>query len=445
MAIENTILNNLMCNEKYMRKVFPFLKEDYFTDSNTKIVFKHISEFINAYNTLPTKDAIEIAFHNDKTIAEDNFSEVMSIVNTFGEPDPNLDWLVNETEKYCKDRAVYNAIVSSIGILDGRDKVHAKDAIPTLLQEALGTCFDTSVGHDYFDDAMARYDFYNKVEDKLAFDLQYFNTITNGGLPRKTLNICLAGTGVGKSLFMCHVAASCLEQGKNVLYITLEMAEERIAERIDANLMNTAIDELKDLPKNVFETRVKKITNKTQGRLIIKEYPTASAHVGHFKSLLNELSLKRNFKPDILFVDYLNICASSRFKANSNINSYMMVKSIAEELRGLAVEHNIPIVSATQTTRGGYCLDLNTKVKTKRGLLLLTDIKVGDEVLSNEGWNRVITVFPQSVKKMYRITTESGKEIIASEDHLFPTESHEKSIKQGLCLADRLYINSSDI
>ena len=221
MAIENTILNNLMYNERYMRKVFPFLKEDYFTDSNTKIVFKHISEFINAYNTLPTKDAIEIAFHNDKTIAEDNFSEVMGIVNTFGEPDPNLDWLVNETEKYCKDRAVYNAIVSSIGILDGRDKVHAKDAIPTLLQEALGTCFDTSVGHDYFDDAMARYEFYNKVEDKLAFDLQYFNTITNGGLPRKTLNICLAGTGVGKSLFMCHVAASCLEQGKNVLYFIL--------------------------------------------------------------------------------------------------------------------------------------------------------------------------------------------------------------------------------
>jgi hypothetical protein len=354
MAIENTILNNLMYNEKYMRKVFPFLKEEYFTDPNVKIIFKHISEFINSYNSLPTKDAIEIAFHNDKTIAEDNFSEVMGIVNTFGEPDPNLDWLVNETEKYCKDRAVYNAIVASIGILDGRDKVHAKDAIPTLLQEALGTCFDTSVGHDYIDDALARYDFYNKVEDKLAFDLQYFNTITNGGLPRKTLNICLAGTGVGKSLFMCHVAASCLEQGKNVLYITLEMAEERIAERIDANLMNTAIDELKDLPKNVFENRVKKITNKTQGRLIIKEYPTASAHVGHFKSLLNELSLKRNFKPDILFVDYLNICASSRFKANSNINSYMMVKSIAEELRGLAVEHNIPIVSATQTTRGGY-------------------------------------------------------------------------------------------
>ena len=354
MTIEKTILSNLIFNEDYMRKVFPFLKEEYFTEHNTKTIFKHISEFINKYNALPNKDALEIAFHNDKSIPEDNFVEVMNFVNEFEKEEVNLEWALNETEKYCKDRAVYNAIVTSISVLDGRDKVHSKDGIPSLLQEALGVCFDTSIGHDYIDDALSRYDFYNRVEDRIPFDLHYFNEITKNGLPRKTLNIALAGTGVGKSLFMCHVAAGCLKQNKNVLYITLEMAEERIAERIDANLMDIAIDQLKDIPRVMFENRVKKITDKTQGKLIIKEYPTASAHVGHFKALLNELSLKRNFKPDIIFIDYLNICSSARFKPSSNINSYTMVKSIAEELRGLAVEYNLPIVSATQTTRGGY-------------------------------------------------------------------------------------------
>lgn len=354
MALEKTILENLMYNEQYMRKVFPFLKNEYFAELNTKLIFRHISSFITQYNCLPTKDALEIAFNNDKDIPEDSYSEIVALVQSFEDTKQNIDWLVEETEKYCKDRAVYNAIVTSIGILDGREKQLAKDGIPSLLQEALGVCFDTSIGHDYMDDALARYDFYNRIEDRIPFDLAYFNAITKDGLPRKTLNICLAGTGVGKSLFMCHVAASCLQQNRNVLYITLEMAEERIAERIDANLMDTAIDELKDLPKNTFENRVKKITSKTTGKLIIKEYPTASAHVGHFKALLNELSLKRNFKPDIIFIDYLNICASARFKPNSNVNSYTMVKAIAEELRGLAVENNLPIVSATQTTRGGY-------------------------------------------------------------------------------------------
>jgi archaellum biogenesis ATPase FlaH len=354
MTIENTILSNLMYNDAYMRKVFPFLKQEYFSEVNTKIVYKHISDFINTYNTLPSREALQIAFHNDKDIPEDTFSEVMAIVDSFVKEETNIDWVVNETEKYCKDRAVYNAIVTSISILDGRDKIHSKDGIPTLLQEALGVCFDTSVGHDYIDDALNRYEFYNRVEDRIPFDLHHFNLITKDGLPRKTLNVALAGTGVGKSLFMCHVAASCLQQNKNVLYITLEMAEERIAERIDANLMDTPIDELKDIPKQTFENRVKKILTKTQGKLIIKEYPTASAHVGHFKALLNELSLKRNFKPDIIFIDYLNICSSARFKPSSNVNSYTMVKAIAEELRGLAVEYNLPIVSATQTTRGGY-------------------------------------------------------------------------------------------
>lgn len=354
MAIEQTILESLMYNEEYMRKVFPFLKEEYFSEPNTKLIYRHISNFINKYNDLPSKDALKISFHNDKEITEDNYSDIVAYVDEFKNDPINIEWAINETEKYCKDRAVYNAIVTSISILDGRDKIHAKDGIPTLLQEALGVCFDTSIGHDYIDDALDRYEFYNKIEDRIPFDLHYFNAITKNGLPRKTLNVALAGTGVGKSLFMCHVAASCLQQNKNVLYITLEMAEERIAERIDANLMDIAIDQLKDIPKSVFANRVKRITDKTQGKLIIKEYPTASAHVGHFKALLTELSLKRNFKPDIIFIDYLNICSSARFKPNSNVNSYMMVKSIAEELRGLAVEHNLPIVSATQTTRGGY-------------------------------------------------------------------------------------------
>lgn len=354
MTIEQTILSNLLYDDVYMRKVFPFLKEEYFAEASTKVVYRHISEFINKYNTLPTKEALSIAFHNDKTIAEDMFSDISNLTNSLEKSDSNREWAIDETEKYCKDRAVYNAIVSSISILDGRDKVMAKDGIPALLQEALGVCFDTSVGHDYIDDAMSRHEFYNRVEDRIPFDLEYLNKITKGGAPRKTLNICLAGTGVGKSLFMCHVAASCLNQNKNVLYITMEMAEEKIAERIDANLMNVAIDQLASIPKSSFENRMKKITDKTTGKLIIKEYPTAAAHVGHFKALLQELSLKRNFKPDIIFIDYLNICASARFKAGANVNSYTMVKAIAEELRGMAVEYNLPVFSATQTTRSGY-------------------------------------------------------------------------------------------
>ena len=354
MTIEQSILSNLINNETYMRKVFPFLKYDYFTEIKTKMIFGTISNFIIKYNTLPSKEALEISFHNDKNISEDLFSDIMNYTSTLTTSETNIDWLVDETEKFCKDRAVYNAIVDAIGIIDGRDKVKSKDGIPSLLQEALSVSFDTSIGHDYIDDALSRYDFYNLKEDRIPFDLDYFNKITNGGLPRKSLSIVLAGTGVGKSLFLCHVAASYLAQGKNVLYITLEMAEERIAERIDANLLNIDITQLKDLPKSTFESRVKKIQDKTQGKLIIKEYPTASAHAGHFKTLLNELSLKRKFKPDAIFIDYLNICSSSRYKAGSNVNTYMVVKAIAEELRGLAVEYNVPILSATQTTRGGY-------------------------------------------------------------------------------------------
>jgi len=337
-----------------MRKVLPFVKPDYFTDENERVVYKLISEFVVKYNKPPTTEALGITLQNSN-LPEGTFKDTSDLVKELEVfEQPNQDWLLDETEKFCKDKAVYNAILQSIGIMEGRDKNFSKDGIPSLLQEALGVCFDSSVGHDYFEDSSERFDFYNRVESRLPFDLSLFNKITNGGLPNKTLNIALAGTGVGKSLFMCHMAAANLALGKNVLYITMEMAEERIAERVDANLLNVEIDQLKNLPKQMFEGRIDKINGKSQGKLIIKEYPTASAHVGHFKGLLNELSLKRSFKPDVIFIDYLNICASSRFKPGGGVNSYTYIKAIAEELRGLAVEFNLPIVSATQTTRSGF-------------------------------------------------------------------------------------------
>jgi len=352
--LEITILRNLVHNESYMRKVLPFVKSEYFTDESERTIYKVISEFVVKYNKPPTTEALGITLQNSN-LPEGTFKETSDLVTELEVfEQPNQDWLLDETEKFCKDKAVYNAILQSIGIMEGRDKNFTKDGIPSLLQEALGVCFDSSVGHDYFEDSSERFDFYNRVESRLPFDLSLFNKITNGGLPNKTLNIALAGTGVGKSLFMCHMAAANLALGKNVLYITMEMAEERIAERVDANLLNVEIDQLKNLPKQMFEGRIDKINGKSQGKLIIKEYPTASAHVGHFKGLLNELSLKRSFKPDVIFIDYLNICASSRFKPGGGVNSYTYIKAIAEELRGLAVEFNLPIVSATQTTRSGF-------------------------------------------------------------------------------------------
>ena len=354
MKIETVILQNLANDDEYMRKVIPFLKRDYFLDNSDKIIYDKIKDFIDQYNAIPSKDALVISVQNDKSLNEDQYKEVAEAILQLDPTEHNKDWLYKETEKFCKDKAIYNAILSSIAIIDGRDKARTEDGIPQLLQEALGVCFDNNVGHDYIDSSDQRFEFYHKIESRIPFDLDYFNKITNGGMPNKTLNVCLAGTGVGKSLFMCHVAASVLAQNKNVLYITLEMAEERIAERIDANLMNITMDQLKELPKAIFDNRIEKIKDRTQGKLIIKEYPTAGAHTGHFKVLLNELQLKRQFKPDLIIIDYLNICASSRFKGGANINSYTLIKSIAEELRGMAVEENVPILSATQTTRGGY-------------------------------------------------------------------------------------------
>jgi replicative DNA helicase len=354
MNLETLILTKLLHDENYLRKVIPFIKDEYFLDHKEKTVFKNIKSFVEEFNAPPTKEALLIRFQNDKTLTEDEYENVQGVVNALSNTEVNNEWIIQETEKFCKDKAVYNAIVQSIQIIDGKHAQYNTEAIPEILRDALSVSFDNSVGHDYLNDFEGRYDFYHRVESRIPFDLEMFNKITKGGLPNKTLNVALAGTGVGKSLFMCHMAASALSVGKNVLYITMEMAEERIAERIDANLMNVTIDDLSTLPKQMFENRISKIRNKTEGKLIIKEYPTASAHSGHFRALLNELSLKKEFSPDIIFIDYLNICASSRYKISGSVNSYVYIKGIAEELRGLAVEFNVPIVTATQTTRSGY-------------------------------------------------------------------------------------------
>ena len=352
--IERTTLSNLISNEPYARKVLPFLKPEYYSDIHDRVIFEEINKFIEKYGNLPTKQTLSIELDNRKDLNQEQFGKVLEIIETLNKHDVDMQWLVETTEKFCKDKAVYNAIISGIQIIDGKDKQHTAEAIPSILTEALAVAFDQNVGHDYVENGEERFEFYHKKEERIEFDLDYFNKITKGGLPQKTLNIALAGTGVGKSLFMCHMAASVLMQGKNVLYITMEMAEERIAERIDANLMNITMDELHELPKKMFTDRLAKIQKKTNGKLIIKEYPTASAHTGHFRSLIKELALKRSFKPDIIFIDYLNICASSRFKGNANVGSYFYIKAIAEELRGLAVENIVPIVSATQTTRSGF-------------------------------------------------------------------------------------------
>jgi replicative DNA helicase len=354
MRIETKILANLIHDEQYCRKVIPFIKKDYFADRKETIIAQEIVSFFTKYNKPLSKEILSIEVSNRKDLNDKELVELTDYIGTLSEEPVNEDWMLEHTEKFCKDRAVYNAILSSIKIIDGNDKVHTKDAIPTILSDALAVSFDNHIGHDYLDDHAERYDFYHRVEEKIPFDLEMFNKITKGGLSKKTLNIALAGTGVGKSLFMCHVGAGCLVQGKNVLYITMEMAEERIAERIDANLLNLTMDELKVIDRDIYENRISKITNKTKGKLIVKEYPTAGAHAGHFRALLEELKLKREFKPDIIFIDYLNICASQRMKQGGSINSYTYIKSIAEELRGLAVEYNVPIVSATQTTRSGF-------------------------------------------------------------------------------------------
>ena len=355
LKIEEVALSKLILNEPYARKVLPFVKPEYFDAFTNRVLFDTLSEYINKFDTTPEPNALKIEIEKRKDITDDIYRDIESFLDNLDKDHYNDEWLVDTTEKWCKERAIYLALMESVKIADGQDKTRTKDAIPSIMSDALGVCFDESVGHDYISDSDDRYDFYHRKEEKVPFDLDYLNKITKGGLPNKTLNIALAGTGVGKSLFMCHVASSCLLQGRNVLYITCEMAEEKIAERIDANLLDIPIQQLQDplLTKQKYRAKIDELKKKTQGKLVIKEYPTASAHVGHFKALLSDLKLKKDFKPQLIFVDYLNICASARYKG-AVVNSYTYVKAIAEELRGLAVECNVPIVSATQTTRSGY-------------------------------------------------------------------------------------------
>lgn len=427
--------------------MIPFLKKEYFEGAH-RDVFDEIIKFVTKYNKLPSAEALAIEVSSDSSIRNEVLTDANNIIlEIASKVDTNETWLTEHTEKWCQDRAIFLAVMESINIIDGKHATLTKNSLPDLLTQALSVTFDANVGHDYINDAESRYEFYHRVENRLPFDLDYLNKITKGGLPPKTLNIVLSGTGVGKSLFMCHCGAASLTQGKNVLYITMEMAEERIAERIDANLMNLPVDQLENLSKDMYETKIAKIAAKNIGKLIIKEYPTGAAHVGHFRALLNELKLKKNFAPDVIFIDYLNICSSSRMKGmGGSINSYTYIKSIAEEIRGLAVEFNVPIVSATQTTRSGFCLDPFTEVIGKEGNKFLKDVLVGDEILSSNGWNTVETVFPVQYKKTYRIKTKSGKVIYCSSDHLFPTyEGHEKSINFGLKVGDKLIVKYNDI
>ena len=410
--IEKVILRNLVYNEEYLRKVIPFIEPDYFNDRNERVVFEHITKYVAEYNSLITKEVLLIEIEDRRDITQEEVKNINGTINELEDIECDLEWLSDTTEKWCRDRAIYLALMESIKIADGQDDKQNRDAIPTILSDALSVSFNRNVGHDYLEDYEERYELYNRKESRIQFDLEYFNKITKGGIPNKTLNIALAGTGVGKSLFMCHHASSVLLEGKNVLYITLEMAEEKIAERIDANLLNVNIQEITDLPKPIFESKVTNLAKKTQGSLIIKEYPTASAHSGHFKALLNELALKKSFKPDIIFIDYLNICASSRYKAGSNVNSYSYIKAIAEELRGLAVEANVPIFSATQTTRSGFAssdVDL-TDTSESFGLPATADLMFA--LISTEELEGLGQIMVKQLKNRYNDPTYNRRFVI---------------------------------
>ena len=406
LKIEEITLSKLILDETYTRKVLPFIKDDYFDTQSHKILFSTLSDYVNKFETTPEPNALKIEVEKRRDISEEIYKEVEQFLNNLDRDAYNEDWLVETTEKWCKEKAIYLALMESVKIADGQDKTRTKDAIPSIMSEALGVCFDDHVGHDYILDSDDRYDFYHKKEEKIPFDIEYLNKITKGGLPNKTLNIALAGTGVGKSLFMCHMASSVLLQGRNVLYITMEMAEEKIAERVDANLLDIPIQSLNDplLSKEKYASKLLQLTKKTQGKLIIKEYPTASAHVGHFKALLNELSMKKGFSPDIIFVDYLNICASARYKGTI-VNSYTYVKAIAEELRGLAVEFNLPIVSATQTTRAGFGSSDPDLTDTSESFGLPATADLMFALISNEEMEELGQIMIKQLKNRYNDPT----------------------------------------
>ena len=409
--IEETILRNLIYNEQYYRKVVPFIKADYFQEYHEKIVFEEIADFAAKYDKVPTKEVLTINLQNRGDLTEETFKDSVQRINSLSDEWVDYDWLLDATEKWCQDRAIYLALMQSIKIADGGDKKFTKGAIPSILQDALAVSFDEHIGHDYIEQSSDRYEFYHRKEEKIPFDLEKFNFITKGGLPNKTLNIALAGTGVGKSLFMCHMAGSALTQGYNVLYITCEMAEEKIAERIDANLLNVNVKDIMELPEVLFNSKVNEISRKTQGKLIIKEYPTASAHAGHFKALLSDLKLKKDFAPDLIFVDYLNICASVRYKG-AVVNSYTYVKAIAEELRGLAVESNVPIISATQTTRSGYGNSDPDLTDTSESFGLPATADFMFALISTEELEQQGRILVKQLKNRYNDPTTSRKFIL---------------------------------
>jgi replicative DNA helicase len=432
MRIEQKILSNLIFDEQYCRKVIPFMKKEYFADKKELIVVSEIIDFFSKYNKPASKEILSIEASNRKDLNDKELIEVLDFVETLESTPVNEQWMLENTEKFCKDRAVYNAILSSIKIIDGGDKVHTKDAIPSILSDALSVSFDNNIGHDYLEDQSSRYDFYHKVEERIPFDLEMFNKITNGGLPKKTLNIALAGTGVGKSLFMCHMAAAALVQGKNALYITMEMAEERIAERVDANLLNLTMDELKVVDREIFESRMQKLSKKTQGKFIIKEYPTASAHAGHFRALLEELKMKKNFIPDIVFIDYLNICASQRMKQGGSVNSYTYIKAIAEELRGLAVEYNVPLVSATQTTRSGFTNSDPGLEDTSESFGLPATADFMFALVSNEELEELNQIIVKQLKNRYSSLNTYKRFVVGIDRSKMKLYDVEASAQEGL-------------
>ena len=429
--LEQTILRNLLTNEPYMRKVLPFINPDYF-DGVYKGLFKEVTKFVAKYNKLPTLEAFKIELDEGNSLGEDNYRLATELLpNIFTPEKEDLGWLVDRTEAWCQDRAVYNAVMESITIIDGKHATMQKNAIPDVLSKALGVTFDTNIGHDYLENVDERYDFYHEKEERLPFDLDHFNKITKGGLPNKTLNIALAGTGVGKSLFMCHQASGALSQGYNVLYITMEMAEERIAERIDANLLNVPIDQLENLSKTMFSDKVSQLKAKTEGKLIIKEYPTGQANTAHFRALLNELKLKKNFVPEIIFIDYLNICSSSRFKGGI-VNSYTFIKAIAEEIRGLAVEYNVPIVSATQTTRSGYgSSDVElTDTSESFGLPATADLMFA--LISTEELEEMNQIMVKQLKNRYNDNNSNKRFVVGIDRSKMKLYDVEDSAQQNI-------------
>ena len=446
MKLEQTILKNLIYNEEYLRKVLPFLKDEYFSDKTEGLLFKEITSFVQTYNSTPTIEAIGLAVKERRNLTDDEVDKSESYLQEIelakGQ-ESKIQWLIDKTEKFCQERAIYNAVLGSISILDGKDKTNDKGSIPKILSDALSVTFDNSVGHDYLEDSDDRYEFYHRHEERIPFDLEFFNKITKGGLPTKTLNIALAGTGVGKSLFMCHCAAGAMSLGRNVLYITMEMAEERIAERIDANLLNVTVDDLNSLPKEMYDKKIAKMKEKTTGKLIIKEYPTASASATHFRTLLNELNLKRSFVPDIIFIDYLNICCSSRIKAGANINSYTYVKSIAEELRGLAVEFGVPIVSATQTTRSGFTSSDPGLEDTSESFGLPATADLMFALITSEELEELGQIMVKQLKNRYSDPTMHKRFVIGIDRAKMRLYDVEQSGQDGLADAGHKAIQSS--